>query len=634
MKTFGKIAALAISLIFIIGVMVLPVNAAGNPEITVSDASGNIGDEVTVIISFTSNPGIAGFNADITYDKNNLELTDVSGNSGFGGSFMGNVIKSKFVWYNASNITSTGTFTTLKFKIKDTAKPNTYEIGLSYSQGDMSNADGDDVTATIHAGKITVTCNHTYGSWEKNTAENHKHTCKVCGNVETAAHTWDSGKVTEAPTHTKEGTKTYTCTVCGETKTEKVEKLKEHSYGEWTKHDDKQHKHSCVCGDTQYAAHTWDSGKVTKAATCKDAGEKLYTCTACGETKTEAIAKTNNHTYGSWEKNTAENHKHICKVCGNVETAAHTWDAGKVTKAATCKDTGEKLYTCTACGETKTEAIAKTNNHTYGSWEKNTAENHKHTCKVCGNVETAAHTWDSGKVTVKPTSTTKGQTVYTCTLCGETKTVETDYSHSHSYGIKWHYDNNMHWHECTGCGSKQTPRAHTFGEAKIITPATHTSTGKAEYKCTVCGATVEKEIAKITEHNFGEWSAFDGEKHVRSCECGEKEYASHTAGEWETVKEATYTSTGEKVRKCTVCGTVVSREEIPAKVKDTTKPVDTTTTNKTETTTTTSSTSAKQTETTKSTESKGCKSFVGVGASFTCVLAIGTALVLGKKKDD
>ena len=431
MKTFGKIAALAISLIFIIGVMVLPVNAAGNPEITVSDASGNIGDEVTVIISFTSNPGIAGFNADITYDKNNLELTDVSGNSGFGGSFMGNVIKSKFVWYNASNITSTGTFTTLKFKIKDTAKPNTYEIGLSYSQGDMSNADGDDVTATIHAGKITVTCNHTYGSWEKNTAENHKHTCKVCGNV-----------------------------------------------------------------------------------------------------------------------------------------------------------------------------------------------------------ETAAHTWDSGKVTVKPTSTTKGQTVYTCTLCGETKTVETDYSHSHSYGIKWHYDNNMHWHECTGCGSKQTPRAHTFGEAKIITPATHTSTGKAEYKCTVCGAAVEKEIAKITEHNFGEWSAFDGEKHVRSCECGEKEYASHTAGEWETVKEATYTSTGEKVRKCTVCGTVVSREEIPAKVKDTTKPVDTTTTNKTETTTTTSSTSAKQTETTKSTESKGCKSFVGVGASFTCVLAIGTALVLGKKKDD
>ena len=308
MKTFGKIAALAISLIFIIGIMVLSVNAAGNPEITVSDASGNIGDEVTVIISLTSNPGIAGFNADITYDKNNLELTDMSGNSGFGGSFMGNVSKSKFVWYNASNITSTGTFTTLKFKIKDTAKPNTYEIGLSYSQGDMSNADGDDVTATIHAGKITVTCNHTYGSWEKNTAENHKHTCKVCGNVETAAHTWDSGKVTEAPTHTKEGTKTYTCTVCGETKTEKVEKLKEHSYGEWTKHDDKQHKHSCVCGDTQYAAHTWDSGKVTEVPTHTKEGTKTYTCTVCGETKTEKVEKLKDHSYGEWTKHDDKQH--------------------------------------------------------------------------------------------------------------------------------------------------------------------------------------------------------------------------------------------------------------------------------------------------------------------------------------
>ena len=450
MKTFGKIAALAISLIFIIGIMVLPVNAAGNPEITVSDASGNIGDEVTVIISFTSNPGIAGFNADITYDKNNLELTDVSGNSGFGGSFMGNVIKSKFVWYNASNITSTGTFATLKFKIKDTAKPNTYEIGLSYSQGDMSNADGDDVTATIHAGKITVTCNHTYGSWEKNTAENHKHTCKVCGNVETAVHTWDSGKVTEAPTHTKEGTKTYTCTVCGETKTEKVEKLKDHSYGEWTKHDDKQHKHSCICGDTQYAAHTWDAGKVTKAATCKDTGEKLYTCTACGETKTEAIAKTNDHTYGSWEKNTAENHKHTCKVCGNVETAAHTWDSGKVTEAPTHTKEGTKTYTCTVCGETKTEKVEKLKDHSYGEWTKHDDKQHKHSC-ICGDTQYAAHTWDAGKVTKAATCKDTGEKLYTCTACGETKTEAIAKTNNHTYGSWEKNTAENHNHTCKVC---------------------------------------------------------------------------------------------------------------------------------------------------------------------------------------
>ena len=37
----------------------------------------------------------------------------------------------------------------------------------------------------------------------------------------------------------------------------------------------------------------------------------------------------------------------------------HVWDAGKVTKKATEKAEGEKTYTCTICGETKTEVIPK-----------------------------------------------------------------------------------------------------------------------------------------------------------------------------------------------------------------------------------------------------------------------------------
>ena len=37
--------------------------------------------------------------------------------------------------------------------------------------------------------------------------------------------------------------------------------------------------------------HTWDSGKVTKPATTTAAGIKIFTCTDCGETKTESIAK-------------------------------------------------------------------------------------------------------------------------------------------------------------------------------------------------------------------------------------------------------------------------------------------------------------------------------------------------------
>ena len=55
---------------------------------------------------------------------------------------------------------------------------------------------------------------------------------KVCGDVSSTFdftpkkdHTWDNGVVTTAPTAEKEGVKTYTCTVCNETKTETIPRL-------------------------------------------------------------------------------------------------------------------------------------------------------------------------------------------------------------------------------------------------------------------------------------------------------------------------------------------------------------------------------------------------------------------------
>ena len=56
--------------------------------------------------------------------------------------------------------------------------------------------------------------------------------CIVCGDVSSTFdftpkkdHTWDNGVVTTEPTAEKEGVKTYTCTVCNETKTEPIPRL-------------------------------------------------------------------------------------------------------------------------------------------------------------------------------------------------------------------------------------------------------------------------------------------------------------------------------------------------------------------------------------------------------------------------
>ena len=56
---------------------------------------------------------------------------------------------------------------------------------------------------------------------------------------------------------------------------------KNHSYGVWAKEDNTDYIRACTaCGLTQTAVHTWNGGSVTKQASCKEAGEKTYTCTA------------------------------------------------------------------------------------------------------------------------------------------------------------------------------------------------------------------------------------------------------------------------------------------------------------------------------------------------------------------
>ena len=112
--------------------------------------------------------------------------------------------------------------------------------------------------------------------------------------------------------------------------------------------------------------HVWDDGVVTRTATCKDEGETTFTCTVCGEKKTEPIARTEDH----------------------------VWDEGAVTRAATCKDEGETTFTCTVCGRKKTEPIAKTEEHV----------------------------WDSGTVTKEGTLTEQTEIVFTCRICGVRKT--------------------------------------------------------------------------------------------------------------------------------------------------------------------------------------------------------------------
>lgn len=219
---------------------------------------------------------------------------------------------------------------------------------------------------------ILTACNnkkHDFSSkWEYDETS-HWHECmtkKHSDVADKADHTFDAGVVTTQPTEAAEGVKTLTCTVCGYQKTESVPQL-EHTYdmNNW-KFDEQTHWHPATCAHTDLkkdeAEHTWNEGVVTTQPTETTEGVKTYTCTVCGNTKTATIGTLEHkHTFDTerWDHD-AENHWHPA-TCAHTDEkkdlAAHSWNAGVITKEPNYGVEGEKTYTCTTCKATRVESV-------------------------------------------------------------------------------------------------------------------------------------------------------------------------------------------------------------------------------------------------------------------------------------
>ena len=329
--------------------------------------------------------------------------------------------------------------------------------------------------------------------------------CKDCGAklesgtvINKLGHTWDNGVITKEATETEEGIKTYTCKTCGETKTEKI----------------------------PVASHHWDQGTITKKATCTENGEKTYHCTdeGCDKTWIETIPATGHQHTELRDKKTATCGEDgysgdlYCKDCGQliskgavVKATGHSWESGKVTEAATCKKEGSKTYTCSICGDTKTEAIPKKD-----------------------------HTWDEGKVTKKVTCTEDGLKVYTCRVCAETKEEvlkATGHQHTELRNEKKAtcteegYTGDTY---CTDCGElikkgSVTEKANHNWQLTKEEKATCEKDGSKTYTCADCKET-KTETIPATGHKFGDWqtvttqSVFTGGVQKRICSiCGKEE---------------------------------------------------------------------------------------------------------------
>ena len=141
--------------------------------------------------------------------------------------------------------------------------------------------------------------NHKYSSEWKHDEKTHWHECttkKHTDTTEKTPHVFTWTEKTPAGVHTDKVEKGV-CE-CGYETERTISGTATHTYGtEWTK-DESGHWHESTCDATapthdamkiDFAAHTFDEGKVTKPADYGVVGEKKFTCTVCGYEKTEDI---------------------------------------------------------------------------------------------------------------------------------------------------------------------------------------------------------------------------------------------------------------------------------------------------------------------------------------------------------
>lgn len=296
--------------------------------------------------------------------------------------------------------------------------------------------------------------------------------------IQVADHIWNPGVITTQPTATTKGVKTYTCSVCGATKTEEVEpSTHQHTFSTAWQGNATYHWHPATCGDNNVSdlgEHVWNAGVVTTWPTHTTTGQKVYTCSVCGMTKTETLQQA--HVFDQMIASDA-NLKSAATCtspavyyktcsCGAKGTETFTYGSalGHTASGTWGKDANYHWNVCSRCGA-KGDLVA----HTFGSDDK---------CTVCGYSKADAHVHTSHLTRVPAkaaTCTVDGNTLYYICDCGQ-------------------------WFTDASCTTPITD--HT----SVVIPATGHVDADNNGRCDVCRARLDNAVEyQVTEGGEATW---------------------------------------------------------------------------------------------------------------------------------
>ena len=323
---------------------------------------------------------------------------------------------------------------------------------------------------------------HTFADkWSYNELQHWKAaTCEHTNEkIQVADHIWNPGVITTQPTATTKGVKTYTCSVCGATKTEEVEpSTHQHTFSTAWQGNATYHWHPATCEHTNVVSglgeHQWNAGVVNVWPTHTTTGMKTYTCTVCNLTKTETLEQT--HTFDQMNPSSAF-----------------------LKSQATCTSPAVYYKSC-SCGAKGTETFTYGNalGHTAsGTWGKD-ANYHWTVCSRCGaKGDLVAHSFDnSGK----------------CTVCGYSK----EEAHVHTSHLTkvpakaatCTTDGNTGYYTCE-CGAwftDVTCKTPINDHQSVVIPATGHVDSNGDGRCDVCRQRMDNTVEyQVTEGGEATW---------------------------------------------------------------------------------------------------------------------------------
>lgn len=263
-------------------------------------------------------------------------------------------------------------------------------------------------------------------------------------------------------------------------------------------------------------------------ATCTATGSIPYTCSKCGDTKTEPIPMLA-HDFAESERvtpacTTSGTVTYTCSMCNatkqeTLDPIGHNWkEIEKI--ASTCTSAGETHYRCSRCNAENTE-ITEALDHDFSVFKSTSATcttkgESTYQCSRCSalTLKSEGALGHDNKESGGPTCTAGGRVTYTCKRCGATSTGK----YQSALGHKTPSTSSSAWRvykkaTCEESGSKRAkcercneyvyvdiPRTdHDYGEMTLVTLPTSSSAGKASYTCSNCGATKTVTISRGTK---------------------------------------------------------------------------------------------------------------------------------------